>query len=96
MRAPTTGAFGDGAFDVGTVRADVGIGPYGVCSAMVHATRRRGRLIAAPADPPPVFPSGEVVLLYVSVLSLLAVYLLLRMRKFSDVRLLALLRSEEL
>ena len=45
---------------------------------------------------PPVFPSGEVVLLYVSVLSLLAVYLLLRMRKFSDVKLLALLRSEEL
>lgn len=45
---------------------------------------------------PPVFPSGEVVLLYASVLSLLAVYLLLRMRKFSDVRLLALLRSEEL
>lgn len=45
---------------------------------------------------PPVFPSGEVVLLYASVLSLLAVYLLLRMRKFSDVKLLALLRSEEL
>ena len=45
---------------------------------------------------PPVFPSGEVVLLYLSVLSLLAVYLLLRMRKFSDVKLLALLRSEEL
>lgn len=45
---------------------------------------------------PPVFPLGEVVLLYASVLSLLAVYLLLRMRKFSDVKLLALLRSEEL
>ena len=40
MRAPTVGAFGDGAFDVDTERADVGIGPYGVLSAMVHPTRR--------------------------------------------------------
>ena len=28
--------FDDGAFDAGTERADVGIGPYGVRSAMVH------------------------------------------------------------
>ena len=33
-------AFGDGAYDVGTERADVGIGPYGVHSATVHPTRR--------------------------------------------------------
>ena len=40
MRAPTMGMVGDGAFDVDTERADVGIGPYGVRSAMVHPTRR--------------------------------------------------------
>ena len=40
MRAPTMGTVGDGAFDVDTERADVGIGPYGVRSAMVHPTRR--------------------------------------------------------
>ena len=39
---PTTGAFGDGAFDAGTERADVGIGPYGVRSAMVRPTRPCG------------------------------------------------------
>lgn len=55
-----------------------------------------GRTVFFTEAYPPVFPSGEVALLYMSVLALLAVYLLLRMRKFSDVRLLALLRSEEL
>ena len=33
-------AFGYVAFDFDTVRADVGIGPYGVRSAMVHPTRK--------------------------------------------------------
>ena len=37
---PTVCAFGDGAYDVGTERADVGIGPYGVRSAMVRPRRR--------------------------------------------------------
>ncbi len=32
MRAPTMGAFGGGAYDVDTERADVGIGPYGSVS----------------------------------------------------------------
>ena len=36
------GTFGDGAYDLGTERADVGIGPYGVRSAMVRATRPCG------------------------------------------------------
>ena len=34
----TVCAFGDGAFDVDTERADVGIGPYGVRSAGVRRT----------------------------------------------------------
>ena len=42
MRAPTAGAVGGGAFDVDTERADVGIGPYGVRSAVVHPTLRCG------------------------------------------------------
>ena len=42
MRAPTMCAFGDGAFDVDPERADVGIGPYGVRTAMVHPTRQLG------------------------------------------------------
>ena len=42
MRAPTMCAFGDGAFDVDPVGADVGIGPYGVRTAMVHPTRQLG------------------------------------------------------
>ena len=40
LAAPTVCAFGDSAFEVGTERADVGIGPYGVRLAMVHPTRR--------------------------------------------------------
>ena len=39
MRAPTMGTVGDGAFDVDTERADVGIGPYAVRPVMVHPTR---------------------------------------------------------
>ena len=42
MRAPAMCAFGDGAFDVDPERADVGIGPYGVRSAMVHPTQQLG------------------------------------------------------
>ena len=41
MRAPTMGTVGDGAFDVDTERADVGIGPYGVRSAKMRPTRLR-------------------------------------------------------
>ena len=41
--APTAGAVGDGAFDAGTERADVGIGPYGVRSAVVRPARRCAR-----------------------------------------------------
>ena len=46
MRAPTMGTFGDGAYDAGTERADVGIGPlrsafgYGASDAAV----RHGRI----------------------------------------------------
>ena len=43
LAAPTVGAFDGGAFDAGTERADVGIGPYGVRLAMVHPTRRCAR-----------------------------------------------------
>ena len=35
LAAPTVCAFGDSAFEVGTERADVGIGPYGVRSTEV-------------------------------------------------------------
>ena len=42
-RALTGCAFADGAFVVDTERADVGIGPYGARSAMVHPTRRGTR-----------------------------------------------------
>ena len=31
LAAPTVCAFGDSTFEVGTERADVGIGPYGGC-----------------------------------------------------------------
>ena len=60
MRAPTGCAFGDGAFDVDTGRADVGIGPYGVRSSMVHPTHRcaRADIKSAPTDPPPGFLVG--------------------------------------
>ena len=43
LAAPTAGAVGDGAFDAGTERADVGIGPYGVRSAVVRPARRCAR-----------------------------------------------------
>ena len=58
--APLWGAFGDGAFDVDTGRADVGIGPYGVRSSMVHPTHRcaRADIKSAPTDPPPGFLVG--------------------------------------
>ena len=60
MRAPTGCAFGDGAFVVDTGRADVGIGPYGVRSSMVHPTHRcaRADIKSAPTDPPPGFLVG--------------------------------------
>ena len=58
--APLRGAFGDGAFDADTERADVGIGPYGVRSSMVHPTHRcaRADIKSAPTDPPPGFLVG--------------------------------------
>ena len=61
MRAPTVCVFGDGAFDAGTERADVGIGPYGVRSAGVHPTRRCGwaDMQSAPTDTLPAFPWGQ-------------------------------------
>ena len=43
LAAPTVCAFGDSAFDAGTERADVGIGPYGVRLAMVRPARRCAR-----------------------------------------------------
>ena len=43
LAAPTVCAFDGGAFDAGTERADVGIGPYGVRSAMVRPARRCAR-----------------------------------------------------
>ena len=68
----TVCAFGDGAFDVDTERADVGIGPYGVRSAGVRAhgriynpplrtrfwSSRRGGLYGRPK--PPLGDQGEV------------------------------------
>ena len=49
---PYDGAFGDGAYDVGTERADVGIDPYGVRSATV---RPRADIQSAPTALLPAF-----------------------------------------
>ena len=64
MRAPTVCAFDDGAFDVDTERADVGIGPYDG-SGRRGCVRRGGAARAAPTEPgtgpfPAKFPLTEL------------------------------------
>ena len=59
-RPPGLAAVGGGALDVDTERADVGIGPYGVRSAMVHSTQRFGAGGAAPAPHPHPAPARRV------------------------------------
>ena len=51
------GTFGDGAFVVDTVRADVGIGPYGVRASDTSLVRAGGYKIR-PYGPASSFPVG--------------------------------------
>ena len=53
---PTAGTFGDGAFVVDTVRADVGIGPYGVRAS--DTSVRVGGYKIRPYGPASGFPVG--------------------------------------
>ena len=68
MRAPTVCAFDDGAFDVDTERADVGIGPYdgsGRRGCVRRSGAVRAAIQAAPTEPgtgpfPAKFPLTEL------------------------------------